>query len=214
MIRTRSPPSDGEAASVGKTTERGQAHTLEAVAASVMLLASVVFALQVTAVTPLTASTASQHIENQQAGVAEGVLDSAAEQGTLKETVLLWNESASAPFGVGDRGTYSLGGPPTAFGETLEETFLDRGLAFDLAYRYVDGDGDVRQREIVDLGKPSDHAVTVTRTVTLFDSDHLYYPDGTKQSTTLDGTSTFFATDVHAGPTYNVIQVELTIWRM
>src|SRR6056297_1161848 len=99
-----------------------------------MLLMSMLFALQVTAVTPLTASTASQHIENQQAGVAEGLLDAAVEKGTLKPTVLLWSESEGNFPGTGVKGTYSLGGPPTAFGEQLNRTFVDRGIAFDMSF--------------------------------------------------------------------------------
>lgn len=194
--------------------ERGQAHTLEAVSASIMLLASVVFALQVTAVTPLTASTASQHIENQQAGVAEGVLDAAAHNETLKPMVLLWNESAGAPYGASTGFTFAMGGPPTVLGEELNETFIDRGIAFDMNYRYVSSRGSIRARKVVDLGVPSDHAVTVTRTVTLYDSDHLYYANGTRQDVTLDQSSSFFAPDVYEGPMYNVIQVEITIWRM
>lgn len=194
--------------------DRGQAHTLEAVSASIVLLASVVFALQITAVTPLTASTASQHIENQQAGVAEGLLDAAAHNGTLKPTILLWNESGARPYRTIEGGTYPMGGPPTQLGVTLNETFVQRGIAFDMSYVFVTTRGSVRTRPVVDLGVPSDHAVRVTRSVVLYDSDHLYYPNGTKQNTTLAESTTYFAGDSYDGPVYNVVQVEITIWRM
>lgn len=197
-------------------SDRGQAHTLEAFSAAIVLLASVAFALQVTAVTPLTASTASQHIENQQSGVATGVLDEAVADGTLKETLLYWNESKGRFHGVSESSdTYVLGGPPTAFGERLNQTFLERGIAFALDVEYVRGK-QVPSQEIVDLGTPSDNAVTVTRTVTVFDDDHIYDADGTRnESVTVEGSTTFYAGDESPdGPVYNVFKVELTLWRM
>lgn len=195
-------------------TDRGQAHTLEAVAASIIMVASVVFALQITAVTPLTASTASQHIENQQAGVGEGILDAAEANGTLKPTVLFWNTSGTF-HDVGDEGTYPSGGPPTDFGAELNTTFLDRGIAFDVSIRYVDVGGDVKVKEMVNLGVPSDHAVTVRRTVTLYDDDPIYHENGTASSKTVSDVPSYFAPDAAPdSPVFNVVQVEVTIWRM
>ncbi len=66
---------------------RAQAHTLEAIVSGMLLLASLVFALQMTAVTPLSASTSSQHIENQQQAIGHGVLASAVAEGALKPAV-------------------------------------------------------------------------------------------------------------------------------
>lgn len=197
--------------------DRGQAHTVEAVSAAIVLLASVVFALQVTAVTPLTASTASQHIENQQAGVGGGVLDEAAETGSLKRTLLYWNEHKGEFHGASSReGIYTLGGPPTEFGERLNETFLDRGIAFDLVVTYSLND-QVAEQSLVDLGKPSDNAVSVERTVALYDSDNTYDADETRNtSVELGNSKTFYTGDDQSphSPVYNVVRVELTLWRM
>lgn len=202
--------------------DRGQAHTLEAVSASLILLSSVVFALQITAVTPLTASTASQHIENQQAGVGEGVLDAAAKEGWLKSTILLWNNSTSGTAPkfdhTGESGTYNLAGPPTPLGEELNETFLDRGIAFDLNVRYLTIDGLVRSKEMVNMGTPSDHAVTVRRTVVLYDDDRLMNVSGGEfvaQDVNVS-TTNYFAKDYYGAdnPVYNVVEVELILWRL
>jgi F0F1-type ATP synthase membrane subunit b/b' len=76
--------------------ERGQAFTLEAVVSAVLLLTAIAFALQVTIVTPLSASTSSQHIENQQAAVSDGLLAAEAENGTIKETLLYWNSGSNS----------------------------------------------------------------------------------------------------------------------
>jgi hypothetical protein len=192
---------------------RAQAHTLEAVAAALILISSLVFALQVTAVTPLTGSTSSQHIENQQAAVAEGVLAAAAENGTLVPTLLYWNESAANWHGASDDG-YVRGGPPTAFGDTLNRTFLDRGVVFDLTLYFIDDDGDRQRLRVVDLGDPSDHAATARRTVTLADGDPLRDPDGSASGATLANGS-YPVPDADADQSlYSVVEVELVVWRM
>jgi len=193
--------------------DRAQAHTLEAITAALILISSLVFALQVTAVTPLTGSTSSQHIENQQAAVAEGILASAAENGTLESTLLYWNESADNWHNASGDG-YVEGPPETAFGDTLEEMFLDRGIVFDLTLYYVDDDGDRRSEPIVDLGDPSDHASTARRTVTLADDDPLREPDESASSTTLSNAS-YLVPDADPEQTlYSVVEVELVVWRM
>ena len=190
--------------------DRGQAHTLEAFTAALLLVGSVVFALQVTAVTPLTASTSSQHIENQQVQVARGLLDSATENGSLREAVLDWNDSAGSFANTGDRGYYIR--PDRAsntFGAMLDRTFLDRGVALNVNVLYVTSGGDVRSRRMVYLGTPSDHAVTASRAVSLYDDDQL--DDG---PTTLNDSSSYFAPDVADGSVYNVVRVEVVVWRM
>ena len=192
---------------------RAQAHTLEAVAAALILVSSLVFALQITAVTPLTGSTSSQHIENQQAAVAEGVLAAAAENGTLVPTLLYWNESASNWHGASADG-YARGGPPTAFGSTLNETFLDRGIVFDLTLYYVDDDGDRRRERIVDLGEPSDHASTARRIVTLRDDDPLRAPNRSASDTTLANASYPVSDADPEQSLYSVVEVEFVVWRM
>lgn len=193
--------------------DRAQAHTLEAIAASLILLSSLVFALQVTAVTPLTGSTSSQHIENQQAAVAEGVLAAAAENGTLTPTLLYWNESGGTWHGATTDG-YVQGAPPTTFGETLTETFLDRGIVFDLTLYYVDDTGDRQRVPIVDLGQPSDHASTASRTVTLDDDDPLRDPDGSVSGTDL-GNASYLVPDADPNQAlYSAVEVELVVWRM
>ena len=198
---------------------RAQAHTLEAVAAALILISSLVFALQVTAITPLTGSTSSQHIENQQAAVAEGLLAAAAEIGTLAPTLLHWNESTGNWHGASEGG-YARGGPPTTFGSTLNETFLDRGVVFNLRVYYITTDDrqratdDRQSQRIVNLGEPSDHASTARRTVTLTDDDSIRDPDGSASNTTLANASYLMSDADSDGALYSVVEVELVVWRM
>ncbi|MFB6353664.1 MAG: hypothetical protein ABEJ92_06215 [Halobacteriales archaeon] len=193
---------------------RGQAFTLEAFMASLLLVGAIIFALQVTAVTPLTASTSSQHIENQQLQVASGLLDSAVSNGSLREAVLYWNGSAGQFYGVNDEeGYYAVGGPPgLVFGEMLNRTFRARGIAFDVNVWYVGVDGDLRQEEMVNFGTPSDNAVSARRTITLFDDDRLTSPES---SDPVDEVGTFYAPDFAPDSgVYNVLRVEVVVWRM
>ncbi|UWG51401.1 putative pilin/flagellin [Halalkaliarchaeum sp. AArc-CO] len=199
-----------------KQTVRGQAHTLEAITAALLVLSAVVFALQVTAVTPLTGSTSSQHIENQQTEMAEGLLAAEDRQGTISETLRYWNESNGRFHGATGDG-YTAGGPPTAFGEALNETFLDRGIAFNVQVRYVDpDDGSRGNQQIVDLGEPSDHATTATRLVTLYDSDPLIEADGNEsETTTVGGGDLYVDHDVSTETDlFTVVEVEVVVWRM
>jgi len=199
--------------------DRAQAHTLEAITAAMILISALVFALQVTAVTPLTGSTSSQHIENQQAAVAEGVLATADENGTLVSTLLYWNESEGRWHGATADG-YVRGPPETAFGDVLEQTFLERGIAFDLTLYYVDDSGARQRERIVDLGEPSDHASTVRRLVTLTDNDQLRNPDESLSATTLEDVSDSDSDSYVVGDAdedqslYSTVEVELVVWRM
>ncbi|MFB6153389.1 MAG: hypothetical protein ABEJ27_03965 [Halodesulfurarchaeum sp.] len=193
---------------------RGQAHTLEGIAAALLVLASVTFALQVTAVTPLTASTASQHIENQQRGATAGMLAVAANNQTLKPTILYWNESGSRFYGSDvEEGYYVSGGPPTAFGKLLNKTLDQAGIAFNVKLVYLTQSWETRTRRLVYLGHPSDNAVAVTRTVTLYDHDVIRNTSGPTDKTVAE--TSFFAPDVSPqGHLYNVIRVEVIVWRM
>jgi hypothetical protein len=198
----------------GQRGRRGQAHTLEAFAAATILLASIVFALQVTAVTPLTASTSSQHIENQQEAVATGILAGAAENGTLEPTLLFVNNTTGRFHGNTFDGVYVSGGPPTVLGDRLNETFLDRGIAFNLYVHHATSPRTIRRQTIVRMGGPSDNAISARWLVTLYDDDVLYASDGTETDHTLTDSDAFYAADRHPGPLYNVLEVEIVVWRM
>lgn len=196
-----------------RSDRRAQAFTLEAVASGLLLIASVLFALQVTAVTPLTGSTSSQHIENQQAEMADGLLASEAEKGALEPTLLHWNSSSSRFWGADKRG-YQTGGPPTEFGETLNQSFRDDGIAFNVNLYYLRTDDRRERVPLVHFGAPSDHASTASRLVTLYDDDPMRDEDGNERDVTVEEAS-YFAPDIDpAGPLYNVVEVEVVVWRM
>jgi len=198
---------------------RAQAHTLEAVAAGLVLLGSLVFALQATAVTPLTASTSSQHIENQQQASASGVLDAAADEGELKRAVLYWNDADARFHGSAAHDpvgyfTSTDGIDEFALGRRLLRTYDGRGIALNVRLSYQTATGGVRSKRLIYRGGPSDNAVSATEQIALYDGDRLHDPDEEPTGSQLSSSSSFYAPDVDDGALYNVVRLEVVVWRM
>lgn len=193
---------------------RAQAYTLEAFVASILLIAGLVVAMQLTAVTPLSASTANEHVENQQGRLAAGVLDAGIENRTVKPTILSWNDTNGTVYGT-DASYYPTTGPSTAFGAVLNRTLSERRYAYNLDVEYVGARGDLRTERLVHMGTPSETVAVVSRTVTLYDGDRIRNRTGAPTGPTLTNASTFYAPDVAPGrPLYNVVRVEVVLWRL
>ncbi|MDS0259175.1 hypothetical protein NDI56_07190 [Haloarcula sp. S1CR25-12] len=193
---------------------RAQAHTLEATVAGLLMLSSLIFALQMTAVTPLSASTSSQHIENQQQATGQGVLAVAAQTGALKPAVLYWNNSSARHHGVDVQRFYTSGPPDNRFGRMLERAFNDNGIAYNVYFRFQNDDGEPITRQYVYSGVPTDNAVTAAHTVTLRDDDPLYDADGTPSGTALGAQNVTYPMPDVGGNLYNTVQVEVVAWRI
>ncbi|WP_276300705.1 DUF7288 family protein [Halorussus lipolyticus] len=200
---------------------RAQAHTLEGVVAGLLLISALVFAYQVTAVTPLSGSTSSQHIENQQRATAEGALQTTAESGALRRAVLFWDASKKRFHGADNGQHYTnTNDPPNRFLDALTRTFDERGIALNVHVVYVDSSGTRRKQPMVYRGEPSDNAATATTMLTLYDDDVRYAdPDGDDVAEPTgdelgDGATGFYVPDSGSGSSvYNVVTVEVTVWR-
>lgn len=211
--------------------DRGQAHTLESVVGAILLVTSLVFALQVTAVTPLSASTSSQHIENQHQATGEGVLATAHADGALKPAVLYWDLS-NEKFHDADAGTFYTNNPPTnRFGAILERSLGGRGIAYNVFINFQNPDGNIDTQRMVYQGQPSDNAISARRTLTLYDDDQVFVPDSDSATfrakhcdmtdpncAELGGTGDFYAPDIETGGApddaiYNIVEVEVVVWR-
>jgi hypothetical protein len=192
-------------------SERGQAFTLEAITASLLLIGGLVFALQATAVTPLSASTSSQHIENQQQAVAEGVLTTALEDGSLRRAVLFWDSSNSKFYGASER-YYVDDTPNNEFGDALDRAFGSRDIVANVYVYYQEGNRRTRQWMIY-RGEPSDNAVSASVALTLADDDVVHDSNGDPTGPRLDSTPDFYASNANTGGVYNVVEVEVVVWR-
>jgi len=201
--------------------ERGQAHTLESVVGAVLLLTAIAFALQVTIVTPLSASTSSQHIEGQQRSVAQGVLASAAEEGALQEAVLYWNNTGSSFHNTSTRGFYASGPPDIQFGNMLSRAFDEEGIAYNVYFTYQSSSSSVNRRPFILQGTPTDNAVSTTRTIALRNDDRLVDKDGSLDDTTVNETDSFYINNAPSGAAsglshgvYNLVRIEVVAWRI
>ena len=200
------------------TADRAQAVTLEAILGGLVLLASVLFALQMTAVTPLSASTSSQHIENQLEATADGVLATAVEDGSLEQAVLYYNESAGVFVDSTYQGYYAGEPPNNEFGRTLDATFDQRGIAYNVYVTY-DYRGEDRTRRMIYRGQPSDNAVRSSTTIQITDDTPLYNESDADNSAdprpvTVSDTSDLYMEDQSTTGLYNVVTVEVIVWRI
>ena len=193
---------------------RGQALTLEGISAAIILLAAVGFALQVTAVTPLSPSTSSQHVENQIQSTADGALDSAGQDGTLAESVLFWNPDEGQFHNASEDFAYYQGTPPERFplNETLERTFDDRNIAYNVFIHYHTDQGRLTQ-QLVEQGSPSDHAVSASRTLVVHEGDRLVESDGTSGDR-IDASGLYAPNIDTEERLYNLFHVEVVAWRI
>lgn len=204
-------------------TARGQTFTLEAFVAAILLLATVAFALHVVAISSNTASAGDAETRSQNAELARGVLDTGAADGTLRETLVYWNEAEEefydADVDPDDGGHYVSRHPPTMFGESLGAMFDDRQVRYNVDLYFRIDSGDRGHQRLVESGTPSDDAVRVVETVTLYNHTTLTDETGSQRDVTLgevadDETSDFYAPDVRADSrVYNVVRVEVTVWR-
>jgi hypothetical protein len=196
--------------------DRGQAYTLEAFLAATILLASLAFALQVSAIDPLARDTADQQLANQQGGLAGSALAAAHENGSIEETLRYWNATGDRFHDSGSDGVYS-GAPPTPFGRILEDTLGDRGYAYNVNLYHVNTSGEYERTQLVFQGTPSDRSVRATQTVTLLDDDDRLEPDLSHSDDTLRNVeSSYFANDTATDPrggVFNVVEVEVVAWR-
>lgn len=193
-----------------------QAFTLEGIISGLLIVSvGLIFALKVTAITPLSASTSSQHIENQQAEIAQGVLES-AERETLVQTVLYWNNSSEKFHDSDPDGEYRVNPPDTVFGERLEKRLLDNGIGANVELVYYQNESSFAEDKytLFTTGSPSDHAFTVTRKVPIYESDVLYDDAGNPTNTTVTNSSLYVDNINEDTELYNVIIVRLTVWRI
>lgn len=186
---------------------RGQVYTLEAVTASIVILASLAFALGM-----VPTGTDGHRATTEEAELAGSVLSEALEDGSLRRSLLYWNRTFDAFHGTGAYSHYVADSPPTEFGKALTTTFANRSVVFEVNLVYV-ANGDVVRKPLVERGNPGSGAQRVSRRVTLYDDDVLYDANESATNRTL-ANSSFWTTDASSGPVYTVVEVEVVVWQV
>ncbi|MGM0606744.1 MAG: DUF7288 family protein [Halobacteriota archaeon] len=198
-------------------SDRGQTFTLEAFVAAILLVSTVAFALQAVTITSNTASVSDTELRGQNVGLVEGVLDRSVENGDLEETLLYWNETEDRFRGADEEeGFYISTAPNTTFGESLNDVFDGTNVQYNINLYYRDESDERQTQRLVEFGTPSDDAVRVVETVTLYNETALVDTDETvRENATLESVGDgFYAPDAATDSSlYNVIRVEVILWR-
>jgi hypothetical protein len=102
---------------------------------------------------------------------------------------------------------------------SLLDAFLGgRGIAYNVYVSHQNEGGTWVNERMLYRGRPSDNAISASRKVTLYDGDCLV--DGNNETNTTRCLSdsgvadAFYADDVSSTGLYNVVRVEVVVWRM
>jgi hypothetical protein len=204
---------------------RGQAFTLEGLAASIVVLSALLFAVQSTVVTPSSGGAVDASTRADLRQQADDVLVTAAraERNDLSTLVRNWSrQTRTFAGGYNPRIGYGPDPPPGPFGEMLNQTFTQRSHVYNVLVSYrgrnaSDGSGTV---PMVYRGEPAQGAVEAGYTITLYDNQTLTAPNasrnvelwqyGANATTAEDGY--YPIPDAVDGPVYNVVEIRVIVW--
>ena len=163
---------------------RGQAFTLEGVIAAIVVLVSVVLALQAVDIAPFSSGGADSHTDRLETQVSD-VLATASDRDALRTTV-----TCVRPTGEPESDLANPNDPLTRFGELLNQTLAQNGNEFIVAVEYLGKDGLARERVYPtgEISAPTG-AVSASRQVTLYKSDPVNRAEGDGCEPDPDGTT-------------------------
>lgn len=202
------------------TTDRGQAHTTEAVVASVLIILAVLFALQTTTVTPFSSTTTDKHLENQERESVGNTIEIGHSNGDLKQTLLNWNgpDTNNEEAGFAGRQNpnetsyYTSIDADTAFLNHLSNSIDTTQTAYNINLVYYNSTNETRSQRLLRTGSPSDNVISVRKPIVLHDTDTLT----TAQSVELQDADSdrFYIDDLNSSTAiYNYVEVEVVVWR-
>ncbi|AEH61312.1 conserved hypothetical protein [Methanosalsum zhilinae DSM 4017] len=198
-----------------KKDQDAQMHTFEAVIAATIMVGVVIFAVHATAITPLTSSTASVHVENQIHKTGQDVLsalDHSCESmnSDLKEDVLRWdgNHYVWAGDGYFAAGNRSNVLENSSIAKALDLVAVNRGIAHNVEFSFIGPDDTIATSVYIYSGDPSNNAVTASRKILLSNSDFddMNITEFAKNTSIIDADN--------GSDFYNIVDIRLTMWRM
>lgn len=199
------------------TDTRGQAYTLEGVVAAGLLIGALVVVTQSAALTPLSASNTDYQIQYQQQLHATDVLDTSKENGALRQALLYYDTDNATFVGSPETQTYYTTPPTeTRFGKTLTEVFINRQTAVNVNLYWEGTDGTENSLTYLDMGEPSDTAITATQTVVLTKDDQVVAPAETTLDTVARSEDLEYAIPegIETDYMYRTVKIEITVWRI
>lgn len=214
--------------------KRGQLYTLEGIAAGLVILVGLFFALQATTATPGATGSLNPHGEQQDRAAVQSTLN-AMDDETLRRAVLYWDESGDGAFHCTPSNVPHYPGfvtsscasssssiPPNAFGDELQLQLGD-GYSYNVVVRYhpADSDDPLGRQSMVYQGQPGSAAVRGTASVVVENDDTLYEADGDPDTGTGKigkAPDSFYAPPMNDDDgtdddLYNVLHVEVVVWQ-
>lgn len=195
---------------IHRGSDRGQAWTFDALLMLALMVAGVVYAMQVVPIQEYR-SVADDLAEAQLEQDVTDLLAVATASTDLLDATVYWNETGGHWVGVERAGPYTR--VPT--GHPLEVPLamvFDRtavGYNIDVVYQTDSGDSVVEP--MVYQGTPGAHGVVGSASVVLYDDSYL---TKVSDSIKIRNLATFYAPDVFPeSRKYNVITVRITAWK-
>ncbi len=195
--------------------EKAQLHTLEGVAASVILLVVIIYAIDATSLTPLTSSTSSVQVESELKSLGQDILNTQdyAETGynsKLKNDIARWNGIVyiwNGSMYLEKGGTETLNNNLT---EILRRTFVNRSIAYNVELTFIHNSTfNIDNINMIYNGDPSNNAIKVSRKI-VFQNIGMnnesegdgFNPDSPIKD--IDPLTNF----------YNIVDIKLVLWRL
>ncbi len=195
--------------------DEAQLHTLEGVAAAVLLLGVIIYSIDATSMTPLTSSTSNAHVESELAVLGQDILDELdyAEPGynsKLKNDILDWNGYEYIWDGTryieNTNASYAQNNLTNNLTELLISTLVRQGIAHKVEITYLrkinNNTVPSTPKVMVSAGVPSNNAVIVSRKLVFHD-----VPD----ADVIDPSNPIV--DISQSNLRNIIEVKLILWR-
>ncbi|MCU4716591.1 DUF7288 family protein [Halapricum hydrolyticum] len=211
-----------------RSTDRGQAFTLEGIISAIIVLTALLYALQAVTITPTTGGTVDQGVRTEIQQQADDILVVAGTDETNQLSALArnWSQTRQTFYGaVNPRIGYGDEQIPGSLGTMLSETFDERDRMYNVEMRYLpkDPSDGIQRTVIASRGTPSDSAVAASYQVTLYDNMTLTSPtagsaelrqyDTYPTTNPIDGKSGYYPVpDAIPGPVYNVVEIRVIVW--
>ncbi len=196
--------------------EKAQLHTLEGVAAAIIILIVIIYAIDATSMTPLTASTSNAHVETELSVLGQDILNTLdyAEPGynsKLKNDIINWNGRQyswnGSKYMEDGNATDSRNNLTNNLTDILSSTLIRQGIAHKVELTYFIISNNETVPSVPDVmvyaGVPSDNAVIVSRKIVLQDTDNITSTSPMKGND-IDPSTNFF----------NIVDIRLVLWRM
>jgi hypothetical protein len=196
-------------------TDRGQAYTLEGVISAIVIASALVLGVQAVNITPFTddGPEAGTDLRTQ----VHDALEIAQDRGGLKTAVTCLGSDTTTP----PQGVISPGDEITSFGAVLNNTLRNVvGSSYNVYVDYPNENGNIEQLVIGSKGNVTGSSVTVTKQITLFNSDPVYELDANREDCVRVGTigeinenDIYLSNQSPGDELYAVIQVRVVAWQ-